>query len=1305
MKMADEHAVGHGLARCVCSGQRLAEASTIMQIAHNDGAWTLKCQHASCNEAKRNKLCLGKVTDEHKTRLWHPSPPDFASFPVTDVDEPVQRLSEQLHQLGLAVAIVKNWAHRADQPPRSNSTYLMLPEEAKAFITMLDSGQQPDMDHLQQFSHVKALVYDISNSSWCAAHYDKTQLTLRLETAMGGASRHMLRRFQAWRTLDLDQEWIVMRPALETCSDPGNAALLTWATLLPSYHDDRITGEFVTILRSAVHNCLQGNMATLRWLIEHGCQQFTSQMPWQPQRAFQRQNKSSAGKVQSKLEILTAGRIPTVVLPNLDAVENYLPITPDILCSLEPIGNSAWAEITPHDPKSTRVISQNVGPVGMMGSLDTVKFIIRQNKPALLLLQDCRIGAQQKEAAGTQLRKTFPQYQIFIRCGTRVQKVAGCKKRYKYAVITMLHKSCGIGQELFGDRQDPDQGRLLTIRVTPNCGKIKDFCVTNVYNYTAKEATLQDRILRELKHRMTHPDVNNLLHLLGGDFNASLLPETRLGATDRILERADNLLSVFMRDGSLCKRWWAGRIREGIWTRRHPAALQAARIDEILILDPQELEADPDDRWRTGNCYSLRTTLTCSAHLDHRTVAADIPSSHIPKPNQCSATKRKRVPDMAAWQTRQDDWRIQVNKVCGSTQAHDNAFAELQRWSNAAVAALPMKTITSGGPGRPAHASKVQQRLTQQIQLLEREILIAADHGQDWASPTASMRKIAAWSKSEEITVIALPDLPLDNGSQPSWIKKLQLGVAQRRKALQLLRREQQSENLEELRQHCRDRMDKPGEKEIKRLLGQTLEKKSVPLRMSKVVSKRHPDKIDGRLTLKKWIDWLAGTLGAQVVPEIRRVWEYERDSGEAVRPCRLAQGEITVELTKTSKSEMRVRVSPLHLITELMDSMPTLSDGEFIRASQSELQKLSHTSDTLCHEECFFATNAMDVHSFCEHCQKDVSGIMPMTKVNPQGQRQLRYLCLHCNVQSDHLLTRPLQPCPISQAVLQANGFDPKARVLTRELSREDFDYWLGKLPARKASGSDLITYEMWQQAPKNMRDALYQVVLAILQGDKMPADWEGALVKLLPKKPGEEAILESTRPICLITTAAKIVTSIWAHRLGLASETRGVMEGAQEGFRRDRSTRRQAVRLLSCINAARERQGKIVIVFLDFENDFNVISHPALFKILRELGLNEQDVEALEQYYASAYMQVTDEDGTASAEIPLHRGLRQGCPLSPILGGMMVNVMIRWLETKGGGIKHGSGIETNNLCFADDTTLLADDMSHMNVLLACMN
>ena len=33
--------------------------------------------------------------------------------------------------------------------------------------------------------------------------------------------------------------------------------------------------------------------------------------------------------------------------------------------------------------------------------------------------------------------------------------------------------------------------------------------------------------------------------------------------------------------------------------------------------------------------------------------------------------------------------------------------------------------------------------------------------------------------------------------------------------------------------------------------------------------------------------------------------------------------------------------------------------------------------------------------------------------------------------------------------------------------------------------------------------------------------------------KKVGEEKILESIRPICLMNTAAKIVTSVWAKRL----------------------------------------------------------------------------------------------------------------------------------------------------------------------------
>ena len=78
------------------------------------------------------------------------------------------------------------------------------------------------------------------------------------------------------------------------------------------------------------------------------------------------------------------------------------------------------------------------------------------------------------------------------------------------------------------------------------------------------------------------------------------------------------------------------------------------------------------------------------------------------------------------------------------------------------------------------------------------------------------MRKIAAWPMADEITAITLPELPITTDSQPKWIQTLQRGVAERYKTLQVHCREQQGVNLDELRQQCLNKMDKPRTNEIK---------------------------------------------------------------------------------------------------------------------------------------------------------------------------------------------------------------------------------------------------------------------------------------------------------------------------------------------------------------------------------------------------------------------------------------------------------------------------------------------------------
>ena len=135
------------------------------------------------------------------------------------------------------------------------------------------------------------------------------------------------------------------------------------------------------------------------------------------------------------------------------------------------------------------------------------------------------------------------------------------------------------------------------------------------------------------------------------------------------------------------------------------------------------------------------------------------------------------------------------------------------------------------------------------------------------------------------------------------------------------------------------------------------------------------------------------------------------------------------------------------------------------------------------------------------------------------------------------------------------------------------------------------------------------------------------------------------------------------------------------QEGFRPERSTKRQVMRLLNCINDAKRNGKQLIVAFLDFENYFNAIGLECLFEILEKFGMTKEDVELLKQYYAHSYFQVAQESGEVTAKIRLQRGLRQGCPLSPILGGVVVNALIRWLESKGGGYQHSSGEEYNTM------------------------
>ena len=109
--------------------------------------------------------------------------------------------------------------------------------------------------------------------------------------------------------------------------------------------------------------------------------------------------------------------------------------------------------------------------------------------------------------------------------------------------------------------------------------------------------------------------------------------------------------------------------------------------------------------------------------------------------------------------------------------------------------------------------------------------------------------------------------------------------------------------------------------------------------------------------------------------------------------------------------------------------------------------------------------------------------------KSSPSG-RHLRYFCHACSAIYRTLPLRSLDDCPVPDELFQSNILDPQDTRLTQTLTRQDFDYWLRQLPRDKSPGDDELIYEMWQEEPAEMKDALYQVVNQVVQNGTIIID-----------------------------------------------------------------------------------------------------------------------------------------------------------------------------------------------------------------------
>jgi Reverse transcriptase (RNA-dependent DNA polymerase) len=282
--------------------------------------------------------------------------------------------------------------------------------------------------------------------------------------------------------------------------------------------------------------------------------------------------------------------------------------------------------------------------------------------------------------------------------------------------------------------------------------------------------------------------------------------------------------------------------------------------------------------------------------------------------------------------------------------------------------------------------------------------------------------------------------------------------------------------------------------------------------------------------------------------------------------------------------------------------------------------------------------------------------------------------------------------------------------------------------LKTNKAADSDGLRAELLRSmcpgTPGAPPSLLLQVITKLFNRMFIvgfPELFAGAHLVPLYKK-GDPQDPSNYRGIAIISLLAKLYATLLNQRLSPVLESAGVRASTQAGFRPQRSTTEQIWSLqhlidLQCRILRRPdtgpRTGKpiqfgrghLYCCFVDFAKAFDCLPRELLWRRLRALGVPDGFVRAIESYYSSVTLRVHMENDY-SDPFSSTMGVKQGCPLSPTLFGVLIDHFADFIsnhESRPGQLGPFA-LLPQVLFFADDLALIATSEKELHALLALL-
>lgn len=209
------------------------------------------------------------------------------------------------------------------------------------------------------------------------------------------------------------------------------------------------------------------------------------------------------------------------------------------------------------------------------------------------------------------------------------------------------------------------------------------------------------------------------------------------------------------------------------------------------------------------------------------------------------------------------------------------------------------------------------------------------------------------------------------------------------------------------------------------------------------------------------------------------------------------------------------------------------------------------------------------------------------------------------------------------------------------------------------KSSGPDRLPNAWYRDYADDLAPILLQLANACYTKGIVPQSFGDATVVCL-KKSGSSANPLNYRPISLLNTDYKVYTRLLASRLKPLLPL--LVAEAQGGFVPGRKIHDVIDCFIAAQQAARRGNSRALAVLLDIKKAYDSVNREYLKNSVKARGFGIRFLKATTATHAATWA-TFQVNGLLSRKIRITRGIRQGCPLAPLLFVLLLDLLYRWL------------------------------------------